>query len=166
MKKRLITHRCEGSLKNKVSIRYTKQFSCNIRHDYEAWRLFKLECGEEYDNYYLSHISEINYCPFCQVDLATIGLNDEFEKAKNEIESKKYEIINVSSPLKCDGSYLNKDIGSNCIILDFKFNSPLILYIKDTETTIQAGNIKEFKIEKDILTIDAEYYIYTLKAIE
>ena len=45
------THRCEGSLKNKVSIRYTKQYRyINDLCDYEAWRLFKLQIETEYDH--------------------------------------------------------------------------------------------------------------------
>ncbi len=60
------THRCEGSLKNKVSIRYTKKYrNFNALYDYEAWRLFKLEIDNEYDSKYLSHVSEIEFCPFC-----------------------------------------------------------------------------------------------------
>ena len=60
------THRCEGSLKNKVSIRYTKQYRyINDLCDYEAWRLFKLRIDSEYDTKYLSHISEIKFGPYC-----------------------------------------------------------------------------------------------------
>ena len=60
------THRCEGSLKNKVSIRYTNQYrNFNTLYDYEAWRLFKLVVDSEYDSKYLSHVSEIEFCPFC-----------------------------------------------------------------------------------------------------
>ena len=65
-KKQMRTHRCEGSLKNKVSIRYSKQYRhINALYDYEAWRLFKLRIDSEYDSKYLSHISEIKFCPYC-----------------------------------------------------------------------------------------------------
>ena len=60
------THRCEGSLRNGVSIRYTTKFkNYNDLYDYEAWRLFKLVVDNEYDSKYLSHVSEIEFCPFC-----------------------------------------------------------------------------------------------------
>lgn len=61
------THRCEGSLKAKVSIRFSKAFpGWNFGGgDYEAWRLFHLEYDSEYDTKYLSHVSKIDYCPFC-----------------------------------------------------------------------------------------------------
>ena len=66
MKNKLLTHRCEGSLKNEVSIRYTNEYgNFNILYDYEAWRLFKLETDSDYGVKYLSHISEIKFCPFC-----------------------------------------------------------------------------------------------------
>ena len=65
-KKQMRTHRCEGSLKNKVSIRYSKQYRhINALYDYEAWRLFKLRIDSEYDSKYLSHISKIKFCPYC-----------------------------------------------------------------------------------------------------
>ena len=60
------THRCEGSLRNGVSIRYTTKFkNYNDLYDYETWRLFKLVVDSEYDSKYLSHVSEIEFCPFC-----------------------------------------------------------------------------------------------------
>ena len=68
--KQMHTHRCDGSLKNKVSIRYTKQYRyINDLCDYEAWRLFKLQIDSEYDTKYLSHVSEIKFCPYCGKEL-------------------------------------------------------------------------------------------------
>lgn len=66
-----ITHRCEGSLENEVSIRFTKQFnSLAISDDFITWRLFKPEIDwGEYGNMYLSHVSEIKFCPFCGKEL-------------------------------------------------------------------------------------------------
>lgn len=64
----MITHRCEGSLKHGVSIRFTNKFGTwKIKGDYETWRMFKAtQCVDYvYDGYYLQHITEITYCPFC-----------------------------------------------------------------------------------------------------
>ena len=64
------THRCEGSLANEVSSRYCKKFSIiDYPGDYEAWRLFKLQIDSEYDTKYLSHVSEIKFCPYCGKEL-------------------------------------------------------------------------------------------------
>lgn len=64
--KKEITHRCEGSLANEMSIRYSKQHTMlNISSDYKTWRLFKLTMSDDYNSYYLSHISPIEFCPFC-----------------------------------------------------------------------------------------------------
>ena len=63
---KLLTHRCEGSLKHKLSIRFSKEFNnMTIPYDFETWRLFELEIDADYDSKYLSHVSEINFCPFC-----------------------------------------------------------------------------------------------------
>lgn len=69
-----ITHRCEGSLKNEVSIRYTKEFQdINYSSDYIAWRLFKAtEFEDGYGEMYLKHISEIKFCPFCGKELKDV----------------------------------------------------------------------------------------------
>lgn len=65
-----ITHRCEGSLKNEISIRFTKQFnSLEISDDLVTWRLFKPEIDYDYGSMYLSHVSEIKFCPFCGKEL-------------------------------------------------------------------------------------------------
>ena len=72
-KKQMRTHRCEGSLKNKVSIRYTKQYRhINALYDYEAWRLFELRIDFEYDSKYLSPISQIKFCPYCGKELEEV----------------------------------------------------------------------------------------------
>ena len=64
----MITHRCKGSLKHGVSIRFCKKLSpWEIPGDYKTWRLFKHTIDSEAWNNdgYLEHISEIDYCPFC-----------------------------------------------------------------------------------------------------
>lgn len=60
------THRCEGSLKARVSIRYEKQYpiSWRMEDDKDAWRLFHQISDYEYDNI-KCHVSEIKYCPYC-----------------------------------------------------------------------------------------------------
>lgn len=64
------THRCEKSLENKVSIRYSREFnSLKLMRDSEAWRMFVLKYDGEYDVNYLTHVSKIKYCPFCAVEL-------------------------------------------------------------------------------------------------
>lgn len=63
------THRCEKSLKAKVSIRYEYKYAnMSVDDDYLAWRLFELEDNYPYDPY-LSHVAEIVYCPFCGTKL-------------------------------------------------------------------------------------------------
>ena len=64
------THRCEKSLENKVSIRYSREFNTfKLRSDYETWRMFVLKYDGEHDVNYLAHVSKIKYCPFCAVEL-------------------------------------------------------------------------------------------------
>ena len=64
------THRCEGSLKAKVSIRYSHRYpKWSNQGDKVTWRLFQLEIDSEYDTKYLSHVSEIKFCPFCGEEL-------------------------------------------------------------------------------------------------
>ena len=55
------THRCKESLKNNASIRCKNN----------QWILYWLELDWEtgLDNHYNKPIYEINYCPFCGVDL-------------------------------------------------------------------------------------------------
>ena len=63
------THRCDGSLANKVSIRYCKRFkNLDSPYDYEAWRLYKYK-DEGWGNGWLDYISKINYCPYCGKEL-------------------------------------------------------------------------------------------------
>lgn len=64
-----ITHRCKGSLKNEVSIRFTNEYgSLEISDDFETWRLFK-PTDSDYGSTFLSHVSEIKFCPFCGKEL-------------------------------------------------------------------------------------------------
>lgn len=63
-------HRCEGSLKNEISINYSIKYK-NVydENDYEAWRLFQNKYDWDYDSHYQFHIAEIKYCPFCGIKL-------------------------------------------------------------------------------------------------
>lgn len=65
------THRCEKSLKTKVSIHYTREFpiSWNVEDDKETWRLFCHKHSSEYFGYDEIHVAEIEYCPFCNQKL-------------------------------------------------------------------------------------------------
>ena len=64
------THRCEESIKQEVSIRYSKQFELlNIANDYECWRLFKHTHNWDYNSHHLNHVAEISNCPFCGMEL-------------------------------------------------------------------------------------------------
>ena len=48
------THRCEKSLKAKVSIRYEYKYAnMSVDDDYLAWRLFELEDNYPYDPYHI-----------------------------------------------------------------------------------------------------------------
>lgn len=59
------THRCKGSLKAEVSIRYDYKYTnLRLKDDYKHWRLFKSTLDNEW-NKYLLHVAEIEYCPFC-----------------------------------------------------------------------------------------------------
>ena len=62
-----MTHRCKGSLENRVSIRFTDILQELREEDKEdvTWRLFSIEEDYEYLHTYMSHVSEITYCPFC-----------------------------------------------------------------------------------------------------
>lgn len=50
------THRCQGSLEAKMSIRYGGGSS---------WWLYKPVHDFDWDTYYLNGITKINFCPFC-----------------------------------------------------------------------------------------------------
>ena len=57
------THRCKGSLAERVSIRYEDETA--------AWWMFKPAHDLEWDAYYLSVVAKIDYCPFCGEELET-----------------------------------------------------------------------------------------------
>ena len=61
------THRCKGSLKAEVSIRYDYRFQLKMLRDldYLAWRLYHYTFDGEYDCIEECHVSEIIYCPYC-----------------------------------------------------------------------------------------------------
>lgn len=61
------THRCKGSLKAEVSIRYDYRFKLKMLRDldYLAWRLYHYTFDGEYDCIEECHVSEIIYCPYC-----------------------------------------------------------------------------------------------------
>ena len=64
----VITHRCKGSLKAGVSIRYAYQWPYMLRSPSEkqAWRMITYGVGDEYmDTVIETSDTEINFCPFC-----------------------------------------------------------------------------------------------------
>lgn len=61
----MLTHRCQGSLDNKASIRFDYMSSISFRDDIRAWRLFVYRRDPEYDVCIKHHVAEIKYCPFC-----------------------------------------------------------------------------------------------------
>ena len=64
------THRCEGSLKNFISIRYSNKYKNIITEDNtEVWRLFENAYDYDYGSHYQHDIAEIKYCPFCGEEL-------------------------------------------------------------------------------------------------
>ena len=69
-----ITHRCNGSLKAGVSIRYAYQWPYMLRSPSEkqAWRMITYGVGDEYmDTVIETSHTEINFCPFCGQKLET-----------------------------------------------------------------------------------------------
>lgn len=61
-------HRCEGSLKAKISIRYCRLmegYNLDMDWNIEAWRLFNRRFDYDYDCYHENHVAKIEYCPFC-----------------------------------------------------------------------------------------------------
>ena len=60
----LITHRCKGSLKAGVSIRYGKDWS-----NKNAWRIWYPMIDDEWTRTVLTSIAEIRFCPFCGQEL-------------------------------------------------------------------------------------------------
>lgn len=62
------THRCKGSLKEKISIHYCRFMDgYNEDEDFNklTWRLFCYRFDYDYDVYHKIHISEIEFCPYC-----------------------------------------------------------------------------------------------------
>lgn len=60
------THRCGGSLKAHISIRYDDNpDALFLSHDL-CWRLRRIEHDYDYDAIYLENlVGGIEYCPFC-----------------------------------------------------------------------------------------------------
>lgn len=56
----VITHRCRGSLKAGISIRYGKDW-----FEGNAWRMWKTITDSEGITTVLTPIAEIRFCPFC-----------------------------------------------------------------------------------------------------
>ena len=56
----MITHRCRGSLKAGISIRYGKGW-----FEGNAWRMWKPITDSEWGTTVLTPITEIQFCPFC-----------------------------------------------------------------------------------------------------
>lgn len=68
----MITHRCRGSLKARVSIRYAYQWPYMLRSPSEkqAWRMITYGVDDEYmDIVIKTSDTEINFCPFCGQNL-------------------------------------------------------------------------------------------------
>ena len=59
-----ITHRCGGSLKASISIRYGKGW-----FEGNAWRMWKPITDSEWGTTVLTPIAEIRFCPFCGQEL-------------------------------------------------------------------------------------------------
>lgn len=67
------THRCESSLKNGVSIRFTFHSEFMRQdNDKETWRLFNYVPNYDYNCVSSYPIAEIKYCPFCGEELIHI----------------------------------------------------------------------------------------------
>jgi hypothetical protein len=57
----MTTHRCDGSLKAGVSIRYGKGWFDNKN----AWWMWKTVSDDEWNLPVLAPIAKIRFCPFC-----------------------------------------------------------------------------------------------------
>lgn len=57
----MITHRCRGSLKAGISIRYGKRWYDNQN----AWRMWEPVIDDEWITTVLTPVAEIRFCPFC-----------------------------------------------------------------------------------------------------
>lgn len=74
--KQKITHRCKGSLRAGVSIRFGRKYKgFTYAGDYENWRLFMYLRDYDYDRIYEEYVTEITYCPFCGIKLK--GLEED-----------------------------------------------------------------------------------------
>lgn len=64
------THRCEGSLKARCSIRrYPKRTPTYYAYDDGQWHLSQQFKDLEYDCTYLEHVTRIRFCPWCGEEL-------------------------------------------------------------------------------------------------
>lgn len=62
----MITHRCDGSLASRVSIRYDYMSSISRwSNDFRAWRMFVYRYDSDYDVFVRNPIAIIRFCPFC-----------------------------------------------------------------------------------------------------
>ena len=74
----MITHRCEGSLTSRVSIRYDYMSSISgWRDDFREWRMFNYRYDYDYDVFVRNHVAIIKFCPFC---------GKKLEEVKDEID--------------------------------------------------------------------------------
>ena len=62
------THRCEGLLKQYMSLHYCKPYS-NLYQNYQWWLLRAEENFDCWDEWYLQPICFIEHCPFCGIKL-------------------------------------------------------------------------------------------------
>lgn len=62
------THRCKGSLKEGVSIRYENPYF-PLDKKLPQWWLEKAERDYEWDSYFVQVLMPIKYCPFCGEEL-------------------------------------------------------------------------------------------------
>lgn len=62
------THRCEGSLKNHMSLRYTTVVE-RFSYGDLGWQLRKRDYDSEWDSTYLNWCCTVDYCPFCGMKL-------------------------------------------------------------------------------------------------
>lgn len=62
---KIITHKCEKSLQNKMSIRYYDPYPNYPSLSNKTWWLCKQEYDFEWDYTNLVPVSPIVYCPYC-----------------------------------------------------------------------------------------------------
>ena len=64
------THRCQGSLQNRVSIRLDAQkYKFSLKEIRKGWSLWNRKHDFDYDCYLDRFVSSITFCPFCGVKL-------------------------------------------------------------------------------------------------